>query len=349
VSHSAIVGSILGTAIGDALGLPYEGMSKRRAARMWGEPTRYRFLFGRGMVSDDTEHTCMVTQALIASGGEPNAFSRELAKRLRWWLLGLPAGIGKATLRACLKLWIGYSPERSGVFSAGNGPAMRSPILGIAIKDLGTLSELVRLSTLITHTDPKAEQSAVAVALAASLAAKREPVEGRAYWELLRSVVPDAEDFLPLIEQAVRSAEMGESTEAFAISLGLHRGVSGYVYHTVPVAIHAWLRHPEDYQAAVTSVIRCGGDTDSTAAIVGGIVGARVGKEGIPTEWLSRLFEWPRSVAWMEALGRTMADTLSAGQPRRAPRLSALGLVGRNLVFLVVVLVHVVRRCLPPY
>jgi len=38
-------------------------------------------------------------------------------------------------------------------------------------------------------------------------------------------------------------------------------------------------------------VIECGGDTDSTAAIVGGIVGSAVGKAGIPTEWLDDLLE----------------------------------------------------------
>jgi len=51
VTHAAIVGSLLGTAVGDALGLPYEGLSPRRAERMLGTPDRYRFVPGRGMVS----------------------------------------------------------------------------------------------------------------------------------------------------------------------------------------------------------------------------------------------------------------------------------------------------------
>ena len=60
----AVGGAILGCAVGDALGLPYENLSRRRGVRLLGEPDRHRFLFGRGMVSDDTEHTCMVAQAL---------------------------------------------------------------------------------------------------------------------------------------------------------------------------------------------------------------------------------------------------------------------------------------------
>ena len=99
VSKSAIVGSLLGTAVGDALGLPIEGLSRRRAARLIGELDSYRLVFGRGMVSDDTEHACMVAQALIASGNDPDMLAHQLVKRLRWWLYSLPAGTGAATLR----------------------------------------------------------------------------------------------------------------------------------------------------------------------------------------------------------------------------------------------------------
>src|SRR6476620_4134044 len=90
ISHSdSLAGCLLGTAVGDALGLPYEGLSPQRAARLYGSPGRYRLLFGHGMVSDDTEHACLVAQALIASGGVEGRFAQELARRLRWWLLGL--------------------------------------------------------------------------------------------------------------------------------------------------------------------------------------------------------------------------------------------------------------------
>ena len=63
-SSDAVLGALLGCAVGDAIGLPYEGLSKRRGIRLLGAPDRHRFLFGRGMVSDDTEHTCMVAMAL---------------------------------------------------------------------------------------------------------------------------------------------------------------------------------------------------------------------------------------------------------------------------------------------
>jgi len=69
-----IVGCLLGTAVGDALGLPFEGLSKRRICKFHPDLNRYHFFFGRGMTSDDTEHTCMVAQALILSGGDVKRF-----------------------------------------------------------------------------------------------------------------------------------------------------------------------------------------------------------------------------------------------------------------------------------
>ena len=304
MAETHIVGSILGTAVGDAMGLPYEGLSRRRATRLFGAPDRHRFLFGRGMVSDDTEHTCIVAQSIIASRGDVDAFQRQLSWRLRLWLLGLPAGTGLATLRAILRLWIGFSPGKSGVFSAGNGPAMRAPIIGAAIDDLGLLRRLVRVSTRITHTDAKAEYGALAVALASRMARQNETVAGS--------------DFL-----------------------------------SVPVSIHAWLSNQRDFRAAVTQVVECGGDTDSTGAVVGGIVGAAVGRTGIPPEWIDGLCEWPRSVRWMERLATQVESALRpdalADVPVRPIGLPAYGVLLRNLFFLTVVLYHGFRRTLPPY
>src|SRR5579863_3976367 len=127
-----IAGAIFGTAVGDSLGLPREGMSRRRAARVYGgAPMRHRLFFRRGMTSDDTEHTCLLGQALLRDGEDPSRFARALAWKPRLWLLGLPAGIGQSTLFTIVRLWFGFSPKRSGVFSAGNGPAMRAVLLGV--------------------------------------------------------------------------------------------------------------------------------------------------------------------------------------------------------------------------
>ena len=354
MAETHIVGSIFGTAVGDAIGLPYEGLSRRRATRLFGAPDRHRFFFGRGMVSDDTEHACIVAQTIIASRGDVDGFQRQLSWRLRLWLLGLPAGTGLATLRAILRLWIGISPGKSGVFSAGNGPAMRAPIIGAAIDDLGLLRRLVRVSTRITHTDAKAEYGALAVALASRMARQNETVAGSDFLDQLRaSLGTDGDELVSLIRSAVDSVENGRSTVAFADSIGLAKGVYGYIYHSVPVAIHAWLSNQRDFRAAVTQVVECGGDTDSTGAVVGGIVGAAVGRTGIPPEWIDGLCEWPRSVRWMERLATQVESALRpdalADVPVRPIGLPAYGVLLRNLFFLTVVLYHGFRRTLPPY
>ena len=139
------------------------------------------------------------------------------------------------------------------------------------------------------------------------------------------------------------------SVAEFADHLGLKRGITGYALHTVPIAVYGWLRHPGDFEGALRSVLECGGDTDTVGAIVGALAGAEVGKGGIPDRWLNRIMEWPRSMAWLQLV----ADRL--GSVRRAkagePALGCFwpGVLLRNVFFLVVVLVHGLRRVAPPY
>jgi ADP-ribosylglycohydrolase len=186
IATDRLVGLLLGTAVGDALGLPAEGLSPRRRQRLMPSPWRHRFVFGRGMFSDDTEHALFVAQSLLEEPEDPVRFQRRLARRLRWWFASLPAGIGKATARSCLKLWVGFPPTRSGVFSAGNGPAMRSAIIGAYFHDrLEMIERFMRASTELTHTDPKALVGALAIARLAAWAVRREsqqaPMQPQSY------------------------------------------------------------------------------------------------------------------------------------------------------------------------
>ena len=347
-----MIGCLLGTAVGDALGLPCEGLSKRRQAKLFPVLDCYFFVGKKGMVSDDTEHTCFVAQALIASSGEVEKFSHHLSWSLRFWLLSLPGGIGFATLRAILKLWIGFPVARSGVFSAGNGPAMRSAIIGVCYGDNPPqLREIVRASTRLTHTDPKAEYGALAIAWAAYLASQNENVCPENFRNGLADLLPEANaaEFLALMTRAVEAVLQGISTAEFAIQLGLEKGITGYIYHTVPGAIHAWLLHPNNFLAGITTIIRCGGDTDTTAAIVGAIIGARVGKAGIPKQFLQNLSEWPRSIQWIEKLGQQLSEVIEDKKAKTPLSLNYFAVAMRNLFFISVVIAHVLRRLLPPY
>ena len=217
-NEERIQGCLLGAAVGDALGLPYEGLSAERAKRLLGSPERFRLFCGRGMVSDDTEHLCMVSQALIESGGDVEVFRKSLAKRLKGWLLLLPAGIGLATLKATIRLWLGVSPEKSGVYSAGNGAAMRASILGVVIgnkaEDREKLRAFVRASSRLTHTDPKAEYGAYAVALASSFAcasSSTTPLVPKDYLDQIENDLgEEARELIELLKKEIGRASCRE-------------------------------------------------------------------------------------------------------------------------------------------
>jgi len=348
MNANACVGCLLGTAVGDSVGLPYEGLSARRAARVFPGAPRHHLLPGKGMVSDDTEHACFTARALLLAGDDVDAFGRYLAASLRWWFAGLPAGIGFATLRAIIKSCIGFSAERSGVFSAGNGPAMRSPVIGVVHGGSPQrMAAFVRRSTRLTHTDPKAFHGALAAALAAHHAASAATLSPAAYLHELGELLAseNAAEFLALAGRAAESAAQGQSASEFALSIGSRGGVSGYMLHTVPCVLQVWFRQPEDYAAALQAMIAAGGDTDTAGAILGGIIGARVGKQGIPESWLRGIVEWPRSMAWVERLGLALA----AGRAADCPGYFVPGIPLRNLLFMVIVLAHGFRRLAPPY
>jgi ADP-ribosyl-[dinitrogen reductase] hydrolase len=352
--NDQLCGLLLGTAVGDAIGLPREGLSVRRATRIFGgAPLRHRLVFGRGMVSDDTEHACMTAQALIRSGGEPSRFARSLAWRLRWWLVALPAGVGMATAKAVLRLWIGFPPSQSGVRSEGNGPAMRAPIIGAFVADepVERLVEFVNASTRLTHRTTAAEEGAVVIALAA----RRAILAGGAAIDL-NSFNADLKDRLTherlrsAVLAATEAARFGEPPKTLLETLDVRRdSVSGWMLQTVPVAIYCWLRHPLDFRPAVEEVVLLGGDTDTTAAIVGALVGASVGVEGIPAEWLNGLTEWPRSRGWIASLADSLAGARGGDETPTPLPLFWPAVPLRNLLFLLIVLVHGLRRLFPPY
>lgn len=348
VMGRAIAGCLVGGAIGDALGLPCEGLSPARQARLFGRVVGHRLVWGRGLVSDDTEHALLAVEALIGSAGDAERFERDLAHGLRRWIIALPAGVGLATLRACVRLCVGVPPARSGVRSAGNGPLMRAAVLGVAWgHDLPRLRDLVCRSSRITHTDILAERGALVVAVAAQLSSRGRlfPADLRTAWEPLQV---DTDSTLR-IEDVLQSVPGGEATGDFARRVGMERGVSGYVARTLPVALHAALSHPNNFAGAVQAVIACGGDTDTTGAIVGGIVGAGVGASGVPMAWRTGLAEPFLTLAYLDREATRLAKVLATGQAAQARFVPYPLVLVRNLGFLGVVLYHGLRRLLPPF
>lgn len=173
--------------------------------------------------------------------------------------------------------------------SAGNGAAMRVAPLGAWFAgDPKVAAREARASAEVSHAHPDAIEGAAAVAVAASLAAS--------------SVVsPDRAGFLRAVAEHLRPGPVADGVRAAASFRGrpagaaklLGNGSRSRATDTVPFAIWCAAGHLDDYEAALWATVRGWGDVDTTCAIAGGIVAARVGVEGIPAEWRARAERLP--------------------------------------------------------
>lgn len=317
-------GALLGCALGDALGLPAEGLTPARIARRFGPLTRFHLVGRAGFVSDDTEQTALLAQALLEGQSVAEVVAR-FRRHLRWWFARLPFGIGFATLRSCLKLWLGF--RRSGVASAGNGAVMRAPLIGVAVEDALVRAELVDAVSRVTHTHPLALAGAHYVAeVAATLAREDVPFELAARRALAAVTAPT------LAEALARALETPDSVDA-AQALG----TTGYTLHSV--ALCTWAaRHATSPLDGIQRAISAGGDTDTHAAIVGAWLGARFGAAALPQDLVRRLHDGPFGPTHLRALG------LALRNGDAPPAWSALSALARNLALYPVVLAHGLLR-----
>ena len=113
-------------------------------------------------------------------------------------------------------------------------------------------------------------------------------------------------------------------------------------------AAYAWFRHFGDFRASLCSVLDCGGDTDTVGAIAGALAGSVVGEAGIPPDWLEGVVDWPRGTELLRELADRLAAA-AAGTPAQPVRYCWPATIPRNLLFLILVLMHGFRRLAPPY
>lgn len=328
---TALYGSLLGGAVGDMYGLPYEGLSPQRVAKLF-TPNRLTLIpMLGGMVSDDTDHAVMTVQAFIASGGDPKRFKTSLKRRLMLWLAHLPAGIGMATGRSIFKMYLGVDVwgGQTGVFSAGNGSAMRASVLGVLCEDLTDLKTLNHISTTLTHTDPKAEHGSYLVALLAWIETYHADWDDEAVWTFLACHIDQ---------------ELWELLSTYTPS---SRSITGYMYDTVPAVFWAWRTYRHTPTEGMAWLICQGGDTDTTCAIFGGIAGINhhTSLTTIQGYWCEPIIR----PAFLLLLSEQAQHVKCTQTPQRPHAFGGVRTLLRNMVFLAVVLLHGFRRLLPPY
>lgn len=278
-------------AVGDSLGLPVEGLSPRGLS---GDQWRQSFVGGWGITSDDTQHAVITFQAIYEAGRHPEKFRKVIGRKLAVWFLCLPPGIGFATLRACLKLCLGFRAPRSGVRSAGNGPAMRATIIGWEIEDDKILEELVEISTCTTHTDPRALTGARAVAWTMREFRKDSSISRNCLLKMWQNLAPGDKEW----QTAVSAVRDSHSVEDLLARTHQKKGVGGYIYHTVPVCLYIAEKERSNFEAAVVEALGAGGDTDTCASIVAALSAA---SGGVPPEPWLKVIDLPtgsESIVW---------------------------------------------------
>ncbi|WP_306206636.1 ADP-ribosylglycohydrolase family protein [Actinoplanes sp. RD1] len=269
--------SLTGLSVGDAVG----ALGGAAAAPPW----RW---------TDDTEEACCVVTALTQGDElmlDPDRLAELLGRRF-----DPGRGYGRGALAVLREIragtpWpIASAAAFDGQGSAGNGGAMRAAPLGAWHADSLVHAAIQGARAAeVTHAHPEGIAGAVAVTVAAAAAAAArlsgEPVD------LLGAVVAHTPD--SRVRAALISARRLRNADEAAHKLG--NGSGALALDSVPFALWVAAQHLGDYRAAVEACVAAGGDTDTTAAMAGGVVAAFTGAEGVPKEWLDArepLPEW---------------------------------------------------------
>jgi len=280
-----IRGSLLGLAVGDALGAPLEGAPPERAKQA--VEAGLEMVGGRswaaGEWTDDTALALALAESIAAHGLLDTA--DVAARYIEWAHVG--KGIGNTTAAALR----GAKDEadaraRAEAFheatnrSAGNGTVMRAAPIGLAAPTVAAAADAAREDARLTHYDPAA--GTASAALCAALVAMRD--EGNA---LAAATVQACEH--DRVHDAIAAARGRPDTLA-ELAAGEEMGAC---WTTLGVALHA-LEVIDDYEQGVLWAIGLGGDTDTNAAVAGALLGCRHGAGAIPERWLEPLQERER-------------------------------------------------------
>ena len=300
------VGSFLGLCLGDALGAPVEAASPDiarlyvdqdlRAGRA-GHRGRGEFSFGQ--VTDDSQLT---RELLISIAERGTADPAHFASRLSLLVaMNRVVGAGPGTLATGSRLHQGIPWTQAGEPSpyCGNGAAMRVAPLGVLwAHDPPFLILSVLEQSRVFPYNSLFRSGGVIVAAASMVACRSDRLDP---YEACAEIAGLAGRIDAETATAIRTVEALIEMDAEQATARVHgdrleagsaqewRGVSSEVTGSVCWSLYAFLRSPDDYWEAVCTAISAGGDTDTTAAMAGGIVGARVGFTGLPQELVALL------------------------------------------------------------
>ena len=329
-------GALYGLAIGDALGMPTQLLSRQQITERWGPlltgfepaPPGHPIAAGlpAGAVTDDTEQAVLLARMLVKNRGVPGP--DDWAAALIGWELDMAERgsldlLGPSTKRALTAVLEGTPPAETGRHGDTNGAAMRITPVGIAFPatppptsnaDTDNLSSLVDhtvAASLVTHNTSVALAGAAAVAAAVSAGVGGASVAGATETGIAAARLAShrghwiaGADVAARIRWAVGLAEDAAPDQAAEL-IGTLVGTSLATQESVPAAFAVLSAIPDDPWRACLLAASLGGDTDTIAAMAGAIAGACHGQSAFP----------PHAIAIIDAHGfalPALADALLA-------------------------------------
>lgn len=315
MDRDQIIGGFIGVIIGDALGLPvqFAPRSERVKRPVTGMEGWGAFNMPPGSFSDDGSLTLCLAESIIEAGLDPEDAGKRF---LRWYNEGYwtPNGfaydIGGSTMRAMERMQNGTAALNAGPkgeHDNGNGSLMRilPAVLYLAGYDPETIADGIWKISRITHGHPCACSACYIYALMG-----RELLSGAGPTEAYHNLcsLPEA-----VLQTGIAAEEKGHfarilNGELAALSEDEIRS-SGYVVDTLEAAMWCLLKH-DDFASTLLAAVNLGYDTDSVAAVAGGLAGIVYGMPGIPAEWLEILARRYEIVS----LAGLFADRLMQGE-----------------------------------
>ena len=298
-----------GLAIGDALGMPTQLLSRERIRELYGpggltgfEPAPPGHPIADGMpagsVTDDTEQAVLLGRLLVAGHGHIDP--REFASALSDWEERMAARgsldlLGPSTKRAVDAVRAGDDPAETGTRGDTNGAAMRITPVGIATpltSGLGYLTDRVQEASMVTHNTSiaLAGAAAVAAAVSAGVSAAATTTAGAttiaiqaARLAATRGHWVAGADVAARIEWATELVT-GLPADQAADAIYTLVGTSLATQESVPAAFAVLAAVPDDPWRACLMAASLGGDCDTIAAMTGAIAGACHGPRGFPLD-----------------------------------------------------------------
>ncbi len=257
--------SLDGLSVGDALGAQFFMVGRSLSDLVAGEPPR-----GPWEWTDDTEMACnLVTELRDHGEVDQDRLAALFADRCEPYR---GYGAGAFTILRKIRQGTPWKQAAGSAFdgqgSCGNGAAMRIAPLGAYFADdpKAVTAQAIRASE-VTHQHPEGIMGGLAVAHASAIAA-RARLTGTPPRDLLGGVLDHLEK--SFVRKGIEKARGIDDAEEAAYVLG--NGSRVTAQDTVPFTLWAAAHHLDDYHGAITTCVRAGGDVDTTAAIVGGIV-----------------------------------------------------------------------------